>query len=225
MNIDEFFLENLLKWFKKNHRDFPWRNNDLNPFVLLITELLLQRTKAEAIASFYPVLLEKYSSPEQVLERDDKEILEDLSVLGLQKRRTVALISISKTIIEKFDGNVPKSEKKLLTLKGVGRYIARAVLCFAFNKPYSIVDGNVTRVFCRFFDLENKGDNRRNKHIWERGDEILRLQPENAKSINWAILDLAALICLPRKPRCGDCPVVERCAFFIKWNNQYNSNK
>lgn len=213
---ERFFLDRMLEWFKIHRRAFPWREGEIDPFVSLVTELLLQRTKAASVAEFFPLILEKYATPAKTLDMDRNDIIKDIKVLGLQKRRTESLISLSKEIQQKFKGEVPGTEEELVQLKGVGKYIARAALCFSRDIPVSIVDGNVTRVFCRFFDMENKGDNRRNKHIWKKAQEIIDIQPRNVKEINWAILDFAALVCLPRKPKCDECPVGERCAFLAK---------
>jgi len=213
---NHIFHDQLLEWFNINKRSFPWREGSMDPFVSLVTELLLQRTKAEAIAAFYPQVLEHFATPAKILARERTDIVKDLSVLGLQERRTDSLLSLAREIAEKRNGTVPDDEDSLLELNGIGRYIARAVLCFAFNKPVSIVDGNVTRVFCRYFNLENKGDNRRNKHIWELGDEIISMDPARVKDINWAILDFAARVCVPRNPACETCYLREKCSFVRK---------
>lgn len=205
-----------MDWFKSNKRAFPWREGEIDPFVSLVTELLLQRTKAISVSEFFPIILKKYATPSKVLGMKRENIIKDLEILGLQKRRTDSLISISKEIKQKFKDSVPEKEEELLQLNGVGKYIARAVLCFSLGTPVSIVDGNVTRILCRYFDMENKGDNRRNKHIWEKAQDIINLQPKDVKEINWGMLDFAALVCTPRKPRCDDCPAGERCAFLGK---------
>lgn len=210
---DVFFHDQLLAWFSKNRRSFPWREGGIDPFVSIITELLLQRTKADAIADFYPKLLELYSNPGQVLDRGKNSIVNDLSGLGLQERRARSILVIAGAIKDEYGGIVPNDEEALLELNGVGRYIARAVLCFSFGKPVSIVDGNVTRVFCRYFNMENKGDNRRNKHIWVKGDEIIDIDPTHARELNWGILDFAALVCTPRNPACATCCLQSKCFY------------
>ncbi|MEX2681676.1 MAG: hypothetical protein Q6373_008750 [Candidatus Sigynarchaeota archaeon] len=211
---EQFFLEKLLDWFGTNRREFPWREGPIDPFMSLVTELLLQRTRAETIAAFYPVIKEHLSTPVKILGRDAALIRRDLAMLGLQERRTEALKVLAKVVHEEYADIVPCDEKKLLELQGIGRYIARAVLCFAFGKPVSIVDGNVTRLFCRFFNLENKGDNRRNKHIWEKGDEIISRDPRHVKEFNWALLDFGAKMCIPRNPSCESCCLNEMCSFY-----------
>jgi A/G-specific adenine glycosylase len=210
---DVFFHDQLLAWFDKNKRSFPWREGVIDPFISIITELLLQRTKADAIADFYPKLLEFYSTPSQVLDRGMDLIVGDLSGLGLQERRARSLLEIATAIKDEYGGIVPDDEEALLALNGVGRYIACAVLCFAFGKPVSIVDGNVTRVFCRYFNMENKGDNRRNKHIWEKGVKIIAIDPERARELNWGILDFAALVCTSRNPACQVCCLKMKCFY------------
>jgi A/G-specific adenine glycosylase len=210
---ERFLHDALLEWFTVHRRTFPWREGQIDPFVSLVTELLLQRTKADVVATFYPVVLERLSTPAKILARDRGLIVGDLSTLGLQDRRTESLKSLASTIQEDYGGIVPPDEEKLLELNGIGRYIARAVLCFAFGKPVSIVDGNVTRVFCKFFGMENKGDNRRNKAIWEKADEIIALDPGHVKEFNWAVLDFGAMVCMPRSPGCDGCCLKQMCFF------------
>ena len=180
--------------------------------MVLVTELLLQRTRASSVACFYPTILSRYADPVSITSLSHESIERDLQPLGFHARRAASLHAIAAALASIPGGDVPRSENEVLSLPGIGRYMARAVLCFAFGHPVSIVDANVTRVFSRFFDLESTGDNRRNPHLWEKGDEILSTNPARAKDINWAILDLAALACLPRKPACDQCPLLERCA-------------
>ncbi|MHA1794121.1 MAG: hypothetical protein ACTSVI_15875 [Promethearchaeota archaeon] len=210
---EKYFHENLISWFNENKREFPWRRGNPEPFVMLVTELLLQRTKADSIANFFPVIINKYSSPKKILSLDKDEISNDLKILGLQKRRAESLISISTQLSRFYDDKVPLDEKELMKLNGVGRYIARAVLCFVAGMPVSIVDGNVTRVLCRYFALPNKGDNRRNKHIWIKAQELIDIDRKKVKSFNWGIIDFAALVCTSRKPSCSTCPISRFCSF------------
>jgi len=138
--IDGFFHAQLLAWFAENKRTFPWREGSIDPFVSIITELLLQRTKADAIADFYPKLLEFYSTPDKVLARGKDLIVNDLSVLGLQDRRARSLLAIAASIQDEYGGIVPDDEAALLELDGVGRYIARAAMFCIWQ----------TRFYCRW---------------------------------------------------------------------------
>ncbi len=199
------FCTRLLEWFSIHKRSFPWREGNIAPFASLVTELLLQRTKAESVSRFYPIILDRYDAPEKILQRNEGDMIADLSILGLQTRRAHSLMMLARDIKDMHGGIIPNDVDTLLSLHGIGKYIANAVLCFAFGRPAPIVDGNVTRVLCRYFGLENKGDNRRNKHLWEKSSEIIACQPTRAKEINWAILDFAALACVPRAPPCGEC--------------------
>lgn len=202
----------MLEWFAVHRRDFPWRSAEHPPFIVLLTELLLQRTKASTVARFHPVLLEKYGTPAAVLAVEPAILEQDLAPLGFNIRRARSMREIASAIMSGESGAVPATETELLELHGIGRYMARAVLCFAFKQPVSIVDANVTRVFSRFFDMDATADNRRNKRLWEKGDEIIATNPDHVREINWGILDLAALACHPREPACDACPVQERCA-------------
>ena len=127
---------------------------------------------------------------------------------------------LAKDIAQRFDEKIPEDKKDLLSLPGGGEYVAGAVLCFAFGKNVSIVDSNVCRVVGRVFGIEAKGEARRDPNFRQIVDSIL---PEgNAKEFNWAIIDLAALICLPRKPLCGVCPLNEVCKYAMTHSMRVN---
>ncbi|MBD3188843.1 hypothetical protein GF325_18585 [Candidatus Bathyarchaeota archaeon] len=210
---DSFFLEHILTWFSQYGREFPWRKFDITPFQSLVTELLLQRTKASMVADIHGMFMEKYGKPSLILEAGKSKLQDDLQPLGMHKRRAHSLHTIAMQIKEEHGGKVPEQEQVLLKLPGIGRYIARAVQCFAFGMPVSIVDVNVTRILCRFYSLENKGDNRRNKHLWKKAQAIINREPARAKEINWAMLDLAATVCISRTPQCNDCPLLDGCRY------------
>ena len=109
---------------------------------------------------------------------------------------------------------MPKEKDKLLTLRGVGDYIANAVLCFAFNKDVPIVDANVIRVIERFFSLKSKKVRpRTDKLIWQFAEKLV--PKGNAKEYNRAILDFAALVCSAKKPNCLNCPISKKCDYFV----------
>ena len=210
-NKDKTFVKELLKWYETNKREFPWRNENLTPFQILLAELMLQKTNATQVEKIFPNFIEKYPNPLSINGLEESFLSDLLKPLGLYNRRARDLKKLVEMIIN--DNNtIPKNKKELLELPGVGDYITNALLCFAFNNKVPIIDANVGRVMKRVYSFPVKSAPSRDKKLTERMEELI---PENDfKSFNYAILDFAALTCLPRNPRCDECPLNELCDYF-----------
>jgi len=210
-NKDKTFVKELLKWYETNKREFPWRNENLTPFQILLAELMLQKTNATQVEKIYLDFIEKYPNPLSISGLEESSLSNLLKPLGLYNRRARDLKKLAEIIIN--DNNtIPKNKKELLELPGVGDYITNALLCFAFNNKVPIIDANVGRVMKRVYSFPVKSAPSRDKKLTERMKEII---PEkDFKSFNYAILDFAALTCLPRNPRCDECPLNELCDYF-----------
>jgi len=173
---------------------------------------MLQKTDAQKVLKIFPKFIAKHSSPHILSNTAVSLLRKDLFLLGIHDRAK-RLKETAKILMERFNGHVPKEKDKLLTLKGVGDYIANAVLCFAFSKDVPIVDANVIRVFERFFSLKSKKRRpRTDKLIWQFAGKLV--PKGNAKEYNRAILDFAAVICTAIKPSCLKCPLSKRCDYF-----------
>jgi A/G-specific adenine glycosylase len=208
---NESFTKQLLDWFESNKRDFSWRKPGLTPFQLLIAEIMLQKTGANQVENLFPVFIKKFPDAISIGKIKDEKLEEFLHPLGLFKRRARDIKKTAQQINE--NGNkVPRTRKELMELPGVGEYIANAVLCFALKKPVPIVDANVGRIMKRVFSFPVKSAPSRDKNLFEKMKEIL--PKKKARDFNLALLDFAALICLPRKPRCDECPLSQSCDFF-----------
>lgn len=213
--VVEEYYRNLLDWFNVKKRNFPWRETD-NPYFILISEILLQKTNSRAVPDIYLQFIKNYPTPQAVAESSAEAIFELISPLGLFYRAE-RIISISQTIVENFNGEVPSNLKTLMNLKGVGRYVASAVLCFGFNKPVAILDQNVIRILERVFGIiSNKPRPHTDKLLWEAA-EIL-VPSERYQEYNLALLDLSAPNCRPR-PQCEDCPLQSICTYFSHLQN------
>ncbi|MHA1671971.1 MAG: hypothetical protein ACTSV5_15580 [Promethearchaeota archaeon] len=209
---DDTFVKLILDWFKNNKREFSWRTLNLTPFQVLIAELMLQKTNASQVEKLFPKFIEIFPNPESIANTSENDLSKLLQPLGLFNRRARDLKKTTEIILNQ--GNAVPSEKKtLLNLPGVGDYIANAVLCFAFNKKMPIIDANVGRVIKRIFSFPVKSAPSRDKKLAERMQELI---PDRYfKEFNYAILDLAALICIPRKPRCEDCQLTTICDYYL----------
>ena len=207
----DFFITCLLDWFESNKRNYSWRQPDLTPFQLLIAEIMLQKTGANQVQNIFPEFIEKYPDAESVSKIKEEDLEEILHPLGLFKRRARDIKKTAEMIVK--NGNkIPKSRKALMELPGVGEYIANAVLCFAYKKAVPIVDANVGRVMKRVYSFPVKSAPSRDKNLLEQMKEIL--PKEKARDFNLALLDFAALVCLPKNPRCGECPLLKSCDFY-----------
>ncbi|MHA1730737.1 MAG: A/G-specific adenine glycosylase [Promethearchaeota archaeon] len=211
------FQGSLLDWFAENRRDFFWRRERPGVFSILVSEVLLQRTPAGRVDEVVGGLLTQYPNARELGKAPLGDLETFLQPLGLHRRRARALHELALDICEKHGGRVPRAYEKLLSLRGVGEYIARAVRCFGFGYREAIVDVNVVRVFSRAFSVEVKepaSDPRRNPHVARFARDLLPAGREKVKEYNWALLDLGALVCKARQPSCGECPVREWCDFF-----------
>jgi len=216
----KLFQEKIIQWIKSkdsknefNYRNFPWRETD-DHYKLLITEILLQKTNSEKVAELFPIFFKTFPSLKHIYNTTKKELVKILSPLGLQNEKAERIKKIAKEIVKNFNGMVPNGKNSLLKLKGVGDYIANAVLCFAFNKKFEIVDTNIVRVYQRIFNLKSdKSRPRTDKKVWVFASKMI---PEkDFRIFNYALLDFAAKICKARNPLCKECFFDENCYFHL----------
>jgi len=212
------FRDNIVRWFSKNKRTYPWRDAR-DPFRVLIAEMMLRRTKADQVKPVYETLFKEYPSDEALAAAKVQKLERILHPLGL-RWRTPAFRLVAREISGKYHHRVPDTREELTSLPGVGDYVAGAVLSIGFGKQEWIVDANVARLFRRYFGIVTSGEARRDKHVMSMAKEYsLTKSPRRA---TLAILDFAALICTPRKPKCSACPLSNLCFYFslIKKNEQ-----
>jgi len=208
-----FFVTSLLKWWKKNKRDFPWRKTN-DPYKILIAEIMLQRTKAEQVKPVYTLFINKYQTPEKLASAKENDLAEILRPLGLAYR-TKRFLDIGKLLMNNFQNKVPKKESDLITLPGVGPYIANAVLCFAYNKEVPLIDTNILRVLNRVFSIEISTESHKNKGLWEMMTNIVPCG--NASTFYFSLLDFASAICKKKNPIHNLCPLKNICDYFLNY--------
>ena len=202
----------LRRWGKRNLRSFPWRKPGYKPFEILITEVLLTRTRAEAVAQVAPRILSAYPSPASLNCAQPERLEALVRPLGLYKKRGSALRRLSGDLMANHGGHVPRDSASLQGLPGVGRYAANATACFAFKARVPIVDSNVARVLRRYFRLRPPQSRlATDAEYWNRAARILP-KSRDVRLHNWSLLDLGALICKPRNPDCEVCPLSEKCS-------------
>ncbi len=185
------FRKSLLRWHKKHRRVFLWRQNP-TPYKVLVSEILLQKTNAEKVEAVFKKMISQYSSIESLSKADLRLLKNLIKPLGLLYRAE-RLKNIAREIVCRHDGKIPDNQKDLLKLKGVGLYIANAVLCFGYGKRYPIFDTNVERVFVRELGLKSRlSRSRTDKKIWGIAFKILPAR--NFQEFNLALLDYSAFV-------------------------------
>lgn len=205
------FTKNLLKWFETNQRRFPWRET-ANPYNILIAEVLLRKTDAKKVLSIYDTFIEKYPNCTK-LASSGAELQNLLRPIGLYRKKAKDFVIMASIIETKYCRQIPESKDLLLKLPGVGNYIANAVLCFAFRQPYPLVDTNVIRVVTRVFSITAKTKRARtDAALWQFMEKML--PRDKCREFNLSIIDLGALICLLRKPKCQICPIGLICCYY-----------
>ena len=202
-----FLLTTLRRRGTERRRSFPWRETS-DPFRILVAEVLLQRSRGKTVALVYDELFRRWPDAAALSRARVATIASVIRPLGLVKRAET-LKALATEVVRL--GGVPDTLDGLLALPGVGRYAASATLAVAFGKHAPVVDGVTARVYRRYFGLEGDGPASIDAELWEL---VERVTPRtHVREWNWAVLDLAAEVCLPKVPRCSECPLATRCAW------------
>ena len=207
----EYFQVKLLEWYSENGRHFAWRNNSATNYERIISEVLLQRTKAETVAKFFPDFIKKYSSWKQLGNATQGELQEALKPLGLYRQRSSRLYKLAQEL-KRRNGRFPSNRAHVEEISMMGQYITNAYELFILKRPSPLLDVNMARVLERYFGPRKLADIRYDPYLQELAARIVD-HPE-LKEINWAILDFGAIICKARKPKCAECPIKQKCFWF-----------
>ena len=196
----------LTRWGRRNRREYPWRE-ELPLWQALVAEVMLQRTRAEQVAPTFHRFREQYPSPAALGRASAEEITGLVGPLGLHWRGRI-LCQLAHEIARR-DGELPLDPKALEALPGVGPYAAAATLSLHANRRAVLIDSNIVRVLCRLVGAEYDGETRRKR--WLRDLAEAMTPPRAHRTYNYAVLDLAALVCRPRAPKCDECPIRAWC--------------
>lgn len=171
--------------------------------------MMLRRTRAKQVVPVYEKFLRDYPSAAEMYRADSRELKASLNSLGLDWR-IAQFEQLGRDLQERFEGEVPATREELMRLAGVSDYVADAVLVFAYRQPRAVIDANVARVITRHFGLREHAEARRDKAVRELADELLDRQ--HPREYNFAMLDLAALVCTAANPKHDECPLRRTCA-------------
>jgi A/G-specific adenine glycosylase len=201
------FRRALLRWFARNGRDLPWRHTH-NPYAVLVSEFMLQQTQVATVIPFYQRWLERFPHFAALAAASENDVLHAWQGLGYYARAR-NLHAAVKMVQDRHHGKFPRQIEAMRALPGFGRYTANAVATFAFDQGVPIVEANTARVLARVFNSHTPIDSARGREaLWTFAADLL---PEKSARIhNSALMDLGALVCLPR-PKCCICPVRRFC--------------
>lgn len=201
-----WFRQRLQSWFERNRRDFPWRSSS-DPYVICIAEIFLQQTTASKVADFIGAFTGRFPDWNSLAKATPAEIESAIFPLGIYRRRAKTIHSLANAVVSL--DSLPRTRRGLEKLPGIGQYIANVLLVVLQRKRVPFLDTNMCRLLERFFGPREMADIRYDPYLQTLARKIVNVR--DALSVNWMILDFAALICTKRRPRCLNCPLLERC--------------
>ncbi|MCZ7419421.1 MULTISPECIES: A/G-specific adenine glycosylase [unclassified Micromonospora] len=206
------FAGRVSRWYEQHARDLPWRRPEADPWAILVSEVMLQQTPVARVVPAWQAWLERWPTPAALAGSSPAEAIRMWGRLGYP-RRAVRLHECAVAIVARHGGAVPDRLEQLLALPGVGTYTARAVAAFAYGQRHPVVDTNVRRVVCRAVAGEPDAGPTTRPADLVAAEELLPAEPAAAALASAAFMELGAVVCTARAPRCGVCPVESTCAW------------
>ena len=202
------FSDRIIEWYHTNHRKLPWRETK-DPYLIWISEIILQQTRVDQGLNYYNKITSIHPNVFSLAHSTEESLLRLWQGLGYYSRARNMHFT-AKYITDELDGNFPTSYKEIIKLKGIGDYTASAIASFAYNEVCPVVDGNVERVLTRYFAIEDDISKPSTKKTLKSiaGDLI---DKSNPAIFNQSIMEIGALVCTPKSPKCNECPVNDSC--------------
>jgi A/G-specific adenine glycosylase len=205
------FSRTLIEWYAGSARDLPWRAADVTPWGVLVSEVMLQQTPVGRVTPIWEQWMSRWPTPSALAADSPGEAVRAWGRLGYP-RRALRLHASAVAIDERHDGVVPSSYDDLVALPGIGSYTAAAVAAFGFGQRHAVLDTNVRRVHARV--LRGEADaTTSSPTVAERAEALALVPTHDPARHSVAVMELGALICTARNPRCDQCPVVASCAW------------
>jgi len=202
------FRRSLLAWYRANGRDLPWRRTT-DPYHILVSEVMLQQTQVDRVVPKYHEWIDKYPSLAELAGAPVDDVAETWRPLGynIRPRR---LHAIARESVARFGGQLPSDEATLLSFNGIGAYTAGAIRSFAFRERAAILDTNVARVLFRVFvGRGNPKVHAMKRQLWAISEALV--PRKDVFDFNQGIMDLGAMVCTPKNPKCHLCPMRRGC--------------
>jgi len=209
---DETIAAAAIRWFDTNARDLPWRHPEAGAWAILVSEIMLQQTPVTRVLPAWEAWLDRWPTPGALAADEPGEAIRMWGRLGYP-RRALRLHECAVAIVARHDGRVPNDLDALLALPGVGSYTARAVAAFAYHQRQAVVDTNVRRFVARAVaGAADAGPTTRPADL-DATAALLPSEPAVAARASAAFMEIGAIVCTARAPRCAICPVTDRCAW------------
>ena len=202
------FRAALVDWYTGNARDLPWRAPGTSPYAVLVSEVMLQQTPVSRVVPAYQAWIERWPDARALAAAPSGEAVRQWGRLGYP-RRALRLHASCVAVVDRYDGELPTTVPELLSLPGVGDYTARAVAAFALQQRHPVVDTNVRRVVARV--IEGVADAAVTRKDLALVEGLLPDADAEAATLSVALMELGAVLCTARSPRCTDCPVAAWC--------------
>ncbi len=201
----------LVAWFRRGHRDMPWRRTR-DPYAVWVSEIMLQQTRVETVTPYFERWMRRFPTVRALADAPLDDVLSHWAGLGYYARAR-NLHAAARDVVAGYGGAFPSTAEELRALKGVGEYTAGAIASIAFGEAAPIVDGNVVRVLARVDALDGAADDPAlRKRVWQRAGELVRADGgADAGDFNQAMMELGATVCTPSSPGCSRCPLVAAC--------------
>lgn len=200
--------ERVIKWAKTNWSPYPWRMSR-DPYTILIAEFMLKRTTRQAVEKEYNKIINKFPDLESIANASEEDLRNAFRPIGLYEQRAKQIKKLAEHILAKHKGAIPNEWDALISLPGVGEYIAGAILSFGFGKRVPVIDSNVKRLFTRITGLDMK----RSHALHRLLDKLL--PKRDYVYFNYGLIDLGNFVCHYKTPRCEKCPLTSLCVYFL----------
>ena len=204
--------QRILDWFARESRGLPWRMHGTSPWGVLVSEVMLQQTPVVRVEPVWRAWMSRWPSPAALAGSATGDAIHAWGRLGYP-RRALRLHAAAVAIVERHHGDVPRNRDQLLALPGVGTYTAAAVSSFAFGARLAVVDTNVRRVLARTIGGAAQAGPSLSRAEMDLAAALLPAEADAARTWNAAVMEVGALVCAARMPRCPDCPVQDLCAW------------
>ena len=203
------FAEDLLAWYDRAARSLPWRDSP-DPYRVLVSEIMLQQTRVDTVIPYFQRFMERFPSIAALAGAPEQDVLKLWEGLGYYSRAR-NLQAAAREVESSYGGVLPDSAGEMKKLPGIGEYTAGAVASIAYGRAEPAVDGNVLRVFTRLYAMaEDVKAPATRRAVTQIAAQLL--PHERAGAFNQALMELGAMVCIPKSPRCGECPVQAHCA-------------
>jgi A/G-specific adenine glycosylase len=209
------FQKALVSWFRKSARPLPWRETE-DPYKIWISEIMLQQTTVQTVIPYYQRFLKKFPKVESLAKAKEESVLKLWEGLGYYSRAR-NLHRAAKMICQEFGSKLPDNPESIRKLPGIGEYTSGAILAIAYKKAQPALDGNLIRVYSRFYGVEESVNEPSTlKRLWQIAKEHTPSKKDEIRDFTEGMMDLGATICRPKNADCGNCPLSWCCFAFSK---------